>query len=193
MAMQIQEQDKPKFDHIFVNLGAFHMQMAFFKAIGKYIDSCGLVDVLVQSEVLAGGSANSFLDSKHFNRCKRLHPLTASALQTLHFEQYLSTTNISLEMLDDLLKTLEENTLCNESTSNVHDAIELPDVLNRVVNGYKEFCKQILTGEKSKTAQYYYHYCELINLFLRFSRSIRTSNLELYIDSIFNICDFFLR
>ncbi|XP_044590474.1 uncharacterized protein LOC123269040 [Cotesia glomerata] len=35
MAMQIQESDKPKFNNIFINMGAFHMQMAFFKAIGS--------------------------------------------------------------------------------------------------------------------------------------------------------------
>ncbi|KAG5887454.1 hypothetical protein JTB14_017310 [Gonioctena quinquepunctata] len=84
MAMKIQEKEKPKFDKVFVNLGAFHMEMAFFKAIGKYIDGSGLVEILVQAEVLANGSMNSFLDSKHFNRCKRLHPLIACI--KLHFE-----------------------------------------------------------------------------------------------------------
>ena len=59
LAMQIQHNEKPEFDNVFVNLGAFHMQMAYFKAIGKYIDSSGLFEILV-------------LDSKHFNRCKRL-------------------------------------------------------------------------------------------------------------------------
>ena len=44
MAMQIQEKEKPKYDHIFINMGAFHMQMAFFKSIGKFIDSSGLVE-----------------------------------------------------------------------------------------------------------------------------------------------------
>ncbi|KAG5890994.1 hypothetical protein JTB14_017600 [Gonioctena quinquepunctata] len=58
MAMQIQEKEHLKFD----NLDAFHMQIAFFKAIGKFIDSCGLVGILVHAEVLADGSTNSFLD-----------------------------------------------------------------------------------------------------------------------------------
>lgn len=40
--------------------------MAYFKAIGKYIDSSGLVEILVQVEILASGYRNSFLDSKHF-------------------------------------------------------------------------------------------------------------------------------
>lgn len=184
MAMQIQENEKPKFDNIFVNLGAFHMQIAFFKAVGKYVDSCGLVEALVQAEVLASGSMNSFLESKHFNRCKRLHPLTAAALQKLHFEKYFSTSNVSLEMLDDLLRTV----IVNAPTFNLNDPIELPDTLNRIINGYQEFSQQTLKGEKEKTAQYYYQYCEFIQ---RFSRSIRTSNFELYIDFIFNIIDLF--
>lgn len=32
MAMQIQEQENPQYNNIFVNLGAFHTEMAFFKA-----------------------------------------------------------------------------------------------------------------------------------------------------------------
>lgn len=63
MAMQIQQNERPKLDNIFINLEAFHTQMAFFKATGTYIDCSGLVDVLVQAEVLAGCSINSFLDS----------------------------------------------------------------------------------------------------------------------------------
>ncbi|CAG4994332.1 unnamed protein product [Parnassius apollo] len=62
LAMQIQHTKNPEFDEIFINLGAFHTQMAFFKAIGKYIDSSGLVEILVlEAEALAGGSMNSFL------------------------------------------------------------------------------------------------------------------------------------
>lgn len=59
MAIQIQQNEKPKYDNIFINSGAFHTQMAFFKAIGKYIDCSGLVDVLVQAQVLTGGSTSS--------------------------------------------------------------------------------------------------------------------------------------
>lgn len=46
MAMKIQITASPKFDDIFINLGAFHIQMAFFKALGKYIDSSGIDYVL---------------------------------------------------------------------------------------------------------------------------------------------------
>ncbi|XP_077276997.1 uncharacterized protein LOC143905452 [Temnothorax americanus] len=186
MAMQIQQNEKPKYDNIFVNLGAFHTQMTFFKAIGKYIDGSGLVDVLIQAQVLAGGSANSFLDSKHFNRCKRLHPLTSAALQILHFEQYLSKHESNPEMLDELLQISKD-----QNVSFVGYQIDLPEILRKIVDGYKEYCKKTLLGEHGKTAQYYLQYCEFINLFLRFSRSIRCSDFELYIDSIYNMSDLF--
>lgn len=95
MAMQIQITERPKFNFLFINLGAFHIEMAFFKALGKYIDSSGIVDILVQSEALAAGSTNGFIDGKHFNRCKRLHPILSAALQTLHINPYLPSTIIS--------------------------------------------------------------------------------------------------
>lgn len=101
LAMQIQYTKKPEFDTVFINLGAFHMQMAYFKAIGKYIESSALMEILVEAEALAGGSTNSFLDSKHFNRCKRLHPLLSGALQVLHFEEYLFEAKRSFETLNE--------------------------------------------------------------------------------------------
>lgn len=90
MAMQLQLQEQPKFNNLFINLGAFHIEMAFFKALGKFIDSSGIVDILVQSEVIAEGSTNGFIDGKHFNRCKRIHGLLFGALQSLHIEKFIS-------------------------------------------------------------------------------------------------------
>ncbi|CAH1113921.1 unnamed protein product [Psylliodes chrysocephalus] len=67
-AMEIQITDSPEFDNIFINLGVFHIEMAFFKAIGKYIDGCGLIDILAQAEILAEGSVTGFIGGKHFIR-----------------------------------------------------------------------------------------------------------------------------
>ena len=105
------------------------MQMAFLKVL----DSSGLVEALVSAKVLAAGFANSFLDSKHFNRCKRLHPILSAALQIFHFKRYVSTTNISVEMLDEFLQLLLEKTSC-QTQSGINDRMELPDLLNRIVN-----------------------------------------------------------
>lgn len=185
MAMEIVEKERPKFDKIFVNLGAFHTQMALFRAIGKYIDGSGLVDVLVQSEVLASGSMNSFLDGKHFNRCKRLHPLTSISLQVLHFEEFLSTISFDPELLQQDLEYILNSTI------GANEKIVPPANLQRVLDSYKNYCQTTLSGGHGKTARFYFQYTQFVNLFLRFSRSVRTSNFELYIETLFDMCDLF--
>lgn len=71
---------------------------------GKFIDGAGLVNMLIDSGILASGSANTFLLGKHFNRCRKLHPLLSLALQILHFERFLSETHLS----DDEIMKLKE-------------------------------------------------------------------------------------
>lgn len=80
VALQIQSTEKPAFDNLFIHLGPFHIMMAYFKAVGKIITDCGLSNIMVQSNLLASGSVNGFLEGKHFNRCKRLHPLMGLGL-----------------------------------------------------------------------------------------------------------------
>ena len=94
IAFQLQSTEKPKFDKLFIHIGPFHIMMAFFKAIGKFIDNCGITNIIVDSNMLATGLVNGFLTGKHFNRCKRLHPLVSLAIQILHFENFLKTENI---------------------------------------------------------------------------------------------------
>lgn len=185
MAMQIQRDSSPDFDNIFINLGAFHTEMAFFKATGKFIDSCGIMDVLVQAEVLAGGSVNGFITGKHFNRCKRIHPLISGALQTLHFKQFISENDCNCDLVyEDLVNLMN-------STNDVNEKLVLPDSLQDVLQDYKSYCDLTLTGHHGKTAQFFLQYVMFIDIFLRFSRSIRTNDYYLYIDSIFNMANLF--
>lgn len=47
MAMQIQATEKPRFDNLFIHLGAFHIMFAYLFAVGKFIAGCGLMNVTV--------------------------------------------------------------------------------------------------------------------------------------------------
>lgn len=135
LAMQIQYTQKPEFDNVFINLGAFHMQMTYFKAIGKYIDSSGLMDILVEADALAGGSTNSFLDSKHFNRCKRLPPLLSGALQVLHFEEHLVEAKKSFEPMEPM----DEDTRNRKKFSDSENNFEiLKEDLKAVMNTMRD-------------------------------------------------------
>lgn len=44
--------------------------MAYLKALGKVVNDCGLSNIMVEINLLGGGSLNVFLEGKHFNKCK---------------------------------------------------------------------------------------------------------------------------
>ena len=67
-AMQIQQMESPKYDNVFICFGAFHIEMAFFGALGFFLDGSGGPTILTDTQVLAPGSLNGFLLGKHYNR-----------------------------------------------------------------------------------------------------------------------------
>lgn len=144
MAMQIQIMEHPRYENIFVSLGGLHVQLAFFKAVGKMIDSSGIEEILVQSEVIAHGSLYSFISSKHFNRCKRIHPLLAAAPQALHMERFMSEKEIDPETVVDSLKFVMSNPVesCEE--------LNVPRALQDVIEQYTEFSALTKSGSHGK-------------------------------------------
>ena len=56
IALQLQAEEKPTFDRIFISLGSFHIEMAFLSAIGKVIAKSGGLYILRECDVLALGS-----------------------------------------------------------------------------------------------------------------------------------------
>ncbi len=85
----IKRMEAPKYDKLFVQFGPFHILMSFFKAVGKFISESGIPHVLTESGVLAQGSLRGFLNVTNFNRSKRIHPMLALALSTLHFQAFM--------------------------------------------------------------------------------------------------------
>ena len=64
IALKIQNEEKSAFDHLLVHLGAFHIEMALFKAFGKVIEESGGPYILNECEVLAKGSVSSVCKEK---------------------------------------------------------------------------------------------------------------------------------
>ena len=62
LAFQIQAEESREFDNIFVMLGSFHIELAYFNACGKIIPESGALHILDESLVLAAGSTNGFIN-----------------------------------------------------------------------------------------------------------------------------------
>lgn len=188
VALQIQATEKPAFDNLFIHLGPFHIMMAYFKALGKVIIDCGLPNVMVQSNMLAMGSLNGFLEGKHFNRCKRLHPLMAMGLEILHYKSFLEKKNIVFT--DLMVQEVTRLGTCPISSFKIQN-----EELDELLNDYNIYKEQTLNGELGKTAQFYLIYVNLVNYYLTLSRSIRIGDFELFrfilpkITNLFFICN----
>ncbi|KAL4702142.1 hypothetical protein ACJJTC_019418 [Scirpophaga incertulas] len=140
IALQIQASHKPDLDNLFIHWGPFHIMMAYFKTIGKFIMHCGLTNVMVQSNLLASGSVNGFLEGKHFNRCKRLHPLMAVGLEILHFKSFLESNNITIS--DQIIQEITRLRTSSISSLTIED-----DELNALLQNYDIYKQKTLNGE----------------------------------------------
>lgn len=171
-AMQIQDHDAPLFDNVFISFGAFHITLAYFGCIGYFLDGSGGANILTETGVLAPGSLNGFLLGKHYNRCKRLHPLLATAIQSLHFSSFLETHG---PMPASILEQL------HESPSAMLAALEGSDDYDRFMTEYDKYTEQTLDGKHGSTAKYWMLYVNLVRRFFLFNRACRTNDLPLFI------------
>jgi len=68
VALQINASESPRYDNVLICFGHFHIILAYFACLGHYVDGSGGAEILTETDVLAGGSVNGFLNGKHYNR-----------------------------------------------------------------------------------------------------------------------------
>ena len=182
LAYHIQATESPAFDAVFFNLGAFHIELAYFNAIGKYIAESGCPYILTVSGVLASSLMNGFLRGKHYNRCKRIHLIFAAALLSLKLREFIKRNE---ENETKVASARYKVSKIYESPVNIED---FSKDLKELLDQYKESIDMtLLEGLDGCTAQYWMGYIEMVMNWLIFSRSIREGDFHLYIYSLKNI------
>lgn len=172
IAYQIQSNEKERFRRLFVHLGPFHTDLALFKGTGKFVDDCGLTSIMSNADMLAPGSVNGFVTGKHYNRCKRLHPIMSLAVEIMHFRSFLKTKP-DFEA-DEIQNCLQNFTKIPSECPKFED-----EILIKFFEEYEDYKKRTLEGHHGKTQQFYLMYTKLINLYLMHQNSIRTGDFEL--------------
>lgn len=144
---------------------------------------------MTQSKLLADGSVRGFLNGSHFNRCKKLHPVTAISFKILHFKIFLQKYNE---------KTLNENLQLNEIVQILEQENNDPQKkdfalskLESVLDQYDTYTQETLNGGHGYTAKFILSYVWFIELYQLFERAIRTSDLDLYIFAASKMCSLF--
>lgn len=66
-----------------IMFGGLHIEMAFLKLLGGWLDGSGWTTALVEADVASAGTADSFLKASSVTRTRRVHQITVIALYIL--------------------------------------------------------------------------------------------------------------
>ena len=98
-----------------IMFGGLHVEMAFLKAIGGWLEDSGWTAALVDANVASAGTAESFIKATAVTRSRRAHQVTASSLYMLLQKAYTKYT----EGLNDGDDTLLFDDWCSQQISAV--------------------------------------------------------------------------
>ena len=104
IAIQLQHEKTAKYDGVFTAVGSFHIEIAFFKALGKITDESGRPYILEE----CGLSIKSFISGLSYNRFKRMHATMVASFEVLHFERFLEKQE-DVEEIIDIIKLQDKD------------------------------------------------------------------------------------
>lgn len=191
-AKMLQWSNVPACRNLVLMLGGFHTQMSFTKAIGKFVESSGLKEIWIESEVYGENTATNIIQGKVWNRVIRAHKLTCEALWRIFWPMFVNWCKDEGKEL----KQLEEESITklaekiSESSSD-----ESQDMFKHLLDKITPLTKLIHEfDEKHKdyaTIQYWRIYMNLVLILLRFTRSLREGNWKLFLASFAEMLPWF--
>ena len=141
-AYSIQALDSPLFEKLFIMLGNFHLELAFYGAIGTYINESSAQHLLTEYGILANGSLMGFISEKYYNRCVRIHDILALTMERKLYGSFKSTLpqerlNAVKDLLDEAPMDINEK----EEFLNTHQLFKTH------MDQYEVYFKDVLNGQ----------------------------------------------
>ena len=75
-------------NQVVVMFGGLHIELAFLKVLGDWLEGTGWTNTLVQAEIASQGTSDSFLKAAHITRTRHAHQVTAGSLYILMDRAY---------------------------------------------------------------------------------------------------------
>ena len=185
-AVEIKWKDPIKYKSCIIMLGMFHMLMMYLGIIGKRFKDAGMRDVLIQSEVISGGSVDRALSGKMYNRAVRCNKLFYEALHRLLLQKMEESVNSIEEQLviDDVYENIV--TFKDDMNENVFTALKESNEIKRFHESFID-SKNSLVTTGSTLAQFWLTYLEMIELLLNTLYAVRTGSWSLLLECIRDI------
>ena len=173
-AIEIQFKEKEKFDSLILVMGGFHTLM-FLGIVGTRFKDAGLRDLLIQSGVLADGSADRALNGKMYNRSVRAYMLMYEALFRMLLVDLEEQNNCgTIRTIYDALP----DEWSHESFGSFINTDELRDYNIAVIDHKDKLLKE------NPLAQFWLSFMDMITTLLNFIYSFRAGTWQLYLESV---------
>ena len=174
--MELRSRNKIKYKLIF-KLEELNIVFAFLKVLGKYINCCGLDQILVDTDTYGSTTLSQILNGKHMKQGFEAHIILCLSLSNLFYNDLLKVYPLTQLNLADELAKLKGNIqsskeflkdLFNESLSKVQD------------DGLLKKIKQFDEGLNYQ-AKFLHNYMKMFEVLLLFIRASREENWELHL------------
>lgn len=194
IALGLQKKDPDKFNTLVLRMGGFHIACNFMGAIGHFMKSSGIEDVLVEAGVCGPGTANKYMAGTDYYGMLRAHSLVLAALFQLHwntFEQWL------IQESDQDTSDLEFIALIRARAANIATAISASDR-----NAAQTHCREMLELEdrmndlltnyhnkacSSPTAKLWLMYMDMVQILKRYIHAERAGLWESHLTETENM------
>ena len=185
-AYSIQALQYPTFDKVIILLGNFHLELAFFGALGTFLADSGVEYLLTEAGVLAEGSLAGFMKGKFYNRCTRVHQILAAVMERALFSKFLEVRedaekSLAHEVMTDCDNTVEH---CQRVAGNA--------AFNSLIKRYETYFHDVIDGKYGTTAAYWAIYAYLMNrVYRELQRAVRTNDVDSFIQVLPRVIEVF--
>ena len=132
---------------------------------------------MVESDVLALGTATTVLSGKQYNRCARSHKLMYEALQRLRFKSFYDS--LDKEAQTNLRRAAEA---ISNDVQDGKEIASIPVELINIIDAYLEFVNT--SCSTNSTFKFWSEYIDMVQLMLLHIKATRTSDWNLHLQIV---------
>ena len=179
-----------KYKHHIILIGTFHLMCAYFKMIGKKMESSGLSDIMYEAALVRSGTVKGVMNGKNYSRSIACHKVVVESLEKIILDIYLEREGSIFENLPETSKSKLNQLIEAPSEAILQDAIK--DVhIKKFLQSYIGFKDRIRKGELGKTAMFWVSYTDHVWLVLRLYEAVKRNDFLLYAHCIHLMPDIF--
>lgn len=184
-AQQIRWKDDHLMARTVIRMGKFHTSMNFLASLGKRFRYVGLQDIIIESGLVAEGSANGVLCGRQYNRSIRMHKIVSEAMEHLRWQAFIKFHDGDEEQ-EEASNTVEK--LQATFPSLLHKQLVNDEEFGSLQARYEKF---VVEKSSSPTFAFWSFYIDMVEHLLLFIRATKEGNWLLHLSPVRGLLPWF--